>query len=69
MATPGSACTIAASWATFWRMDWNEMSWEATTPPARRPLSCWGKKPFGITTKRYTVSAQVSAAMTRTVPG
>ncbi len=50
-------------------MAWNELSWAATIEPLSRPLSCWGKKPFGTTMKRYTLSAQVRPAISSTVRG
>jgi hypothetical protein len=31
------------------------MSWEASENPETRPVSCWGKRPFGTMTARKTV--------------
>ena len=50
--TAGSACTIwlSSSWRRF--ISANEMSWGISETAVRKPLSCCGKKPFGIRMKR-----------------
>ena len=43
-----------------------EMSGAASVTPAMSPLSCWGKKPFGIRTYRMTVIAIVASITSST---
>ncbi len=50
--TAGSAPTMRMNSVSFSRIAWNEMLWSAWMPPMRRPVSCCGKKPFGIVTYR-----------------
>ena len=37
---------------SFFDIDWNEIAWSAWMPPFIRPVSCCGKKPFGMMMKR-----------------
>ena len=45
---PGRCCTMSAIWVSFSCIAWNEMLWSACMPPINRPVSCCGKKPFGM---------------------
>ena len=44
----GSDCTILTNWRNLRRIAWNEMLWSARMKPMMRPVSCCGKKPFGM---------------------
>jgi hypothetical protein len=48
--TAGSAFTRFMNWISFCDIDWKEMAWSAWIPPVRRPVSCCGKNPLGMTT-------------------
>ncbi len=48
--TAGSARTMSMNWVSLPRMSWKDVLWSAWMRPVRRPVSCWGKKPLGITT-------------------
>ena len=48
--TASSFCSIA----------WNEMLWSAWMPPIMRPVSCCGKKPFGMIMNSQTFSTIVA---------
>ena len=50
--TAGSARTISTSRPIFCCIDWNELDWSPRIPPISRPVSCCGKKPFGISMYR-----------------
>ena len=58
-ATFSSLAIVLTTSASLSDIDWKEMSWDAWMPPARRPVSCCGKKPFGTTMKSFTLSATV----------
>jgi hypothetical protein len=69
LSTAASARMISTTSVSFWRIAWKEMSWDASTVPVNRPASCCGKKPFGTTTKRATLSATVARVTTSIVRG
>ena len=48
LATAGSAPTIAMNVSSRSCIIWNELPWSACTPPMSTPVSCCGKKVFGI---------------------
>ena len=52
VSTAGSARTISTSRLIFCCIAWNELDWSARIQPIRRPVSCCGKKPFGISMYR-----------------
>ena len=52
VSTAGSWRTISTNWLSFRRIAWKEMLWSARMPPMMRPVSCCGKKPLGMVTKR-----------------
>ena len=66
LATAGSCWMMSTNCRSFWLIAWNEMLWSPTIPPISRPVSCCGKKPFGIMTNRATLSAIVPAQDTST---
>ena len=60
--------TMFTNSASFPCIAWKEVSWSAWIEPVSRPVSCWGKKPFGIFAYRKTVAAIV-ASVTTSVSG
>ncbi len=46
----------------FCRIAWNEMFWSAWKKPCKRPVSCCGKKPFGIVMNKCRLNAIVTAS-------
>ncbi len=46
--TAGSSRTRRTICAIFSSIAWNEEVWSPRMKPTRRPVSCCGKKPFGI---------------------
>jgi hypothetical protein len=48
VSTAGSACTSFTNSRSFFSMAWKEIDWSAWMPPVRRPVSCCGKKPLGM---------------------
>ena len=48
LSTAGSASTMPARRFSFSFIAWKEIDWSARTEPMRRPVSCCGKKPFGM---------------------
>ena len=48
--TAGSRMMMAANWFSILAIAAKEMSWRAWAAPKMKPVSCSGKKPFGITT-------------------
>ena len=50
LCTAGSRWTIPASRIRRCCIAWKELDWSATIEPFSRPVSCWGKKPFGTIT-------------------
>jgi len=56
----GSLWTMAMYSRRILSIPWKEMSWEATMEPVIRPVSCWGKKPFGMKMYKATVAATVA---------
>ena len=52
VSTAGSERTISTSRVIFCCIAWNELDWSARIQPIRRPVSCCGKKPFGISMYR-----------------
>ena len=48
--TAGSPRTIATICAILSCIDWNDAVWSARMKPTSRPVSCCGKKPFGLAT-------------------
>ena len=52
VATAGSLATMAPSASCLRIMSANEMSWAASEVPVMKPVSCCGKKPFGMITNR-----------------
>ena len=42
---------------SFCCISWNEMLWSAWMPPIIRPVSCCGKKPFGMIDEQIDVEA------------
>ena len=57
LATAGSALTMAMKVSSRCCIIWNELPWSACTLPTSTPVSCCGKKVFGIVVYRYTLSA------------
>jgi hypothetical protein len=52
VATAGSAWTMAPTFSCSACIAENEMSCDASVTPIMKPVSCCGKKPFGIATNR-----------------
>ena len=52
LSTPGSLRTMSTTSPSFRSIAWKDTSWAAWIDPERRPVSCWGKNPFGTTTRR-----------------
>ena len=48
----GSRRMMLTNCVSFFCIDWNEMLWSAWMPPIIRPVSCCGKKPFGMTVNK-----------------
>ena len=49
VSTAESARTVRTIWSIFSCIAWKEVVWSARMKPISRPVSCCGKKPFGIT--------------------
>lgn len=49
VSTDGSRLMIPTNCASFCCISWNDTLWSAWIEPTSRPVSCCGKKPFGIT--------------------
>ncbi len=58
--TSGSSRTIFMKSSSLPRIAWNEMLWSAWIKPIRRPVSCSGKKVFGMLIYSQTLSATVA---------
>jgi len=52
VATAGSEPMIRTSWRMRWLVMVNELDWSDCRPPIIWPVSCCGKKPFGVMTVR-----------------
>ena len=52
VSTAGSERTISTRRVIFCCIAWNELDWSPRIQPIRRPVSCCGKKPFGISMYR-----------------
>ncbi len=50
VSTAGSCITMATKSCSFFFMAWKEICWSARMKPMMRPVSCCGKKPFGMMT-------------------
>ncbi len=62
LCTAGSFSTTSDTARCFCDIAWNEMLCEASVTPWITPVSCTGKKPFGIARYSTTVSASVPIA-------
>ena len=52
VSTAGSCLRMLTNCVSFCCISWNEMLWSAWMMPISRPVSCCGKKPFGMTSYR-----------------
>ena len=53
---------MSDSCCSFFSIAWKEMLWSACIPPIIRPVSCCGKKPFGMITISATFSPMVTSS-------
>jgi len=62
VSTAGSERTMFTICVILSCIDWKDAVWSARMKPTRRPVSCCGKNPFGITMYRKTLSATAVAS-------